>query len=58
MNYSFTAEDPDTFVQSFSAEMPMNLTDDILYEYACHEGNYSLPGVLAGARLDEAEQTD
>ena len=34
----------------------MNLTDDILYEYACHEGNYSLPGVLAGARLDEAEQ--
>jgi hypothetical protein len=58
MNYSFTAEDPDTFVQSFSAEMPMNLTDDILYEYACHEGNYSLPGVLAGARLDEAEQSD
>ena len=56
MNYSFTAEDPDTFVQSFSAEMPMNRTDDILYEYACHEGNYSLPGVLAGARLDEAEQ--
>lgn len=55
MNYSFTAQDPDTFVQSFSAEMPMNLTDDILYEYACHEGNYSLPGVLAGARLDEAE---
>lgn len=53
MNYSFTAQDPDTFVQSFSAEMPMNLTDDILYEYACHEGNYSLPGVLAGARLDE-----
>jgi len=58
MNYSFTAEDPDTFVQSFSAEMPMKLTDDILYEYACHEGNYSLPGVLAGARLDEAEQSN
>lgn len=56
MNYSFTAEDPNTFVQSFSAEIPMNLTDDILYEYACHEGNYSLPGVLAGARLDETEQ--
>ena len=55
MNYSFTAEDPDTFVQSFSAEMPMNLTDDLLYEYACHEGNYSLPGVLAGARFDEAQ---
>ena len=58
MNYSFTAQDPDTFVQSFSAEIPMKLTDDILYEYACHEGNYSLAGVLAGARLDEAEKID
>jgi hypothetical protein len=58
MNYSFTAEDPDTFAQPFSAEIPMNLTDDILYEYACHEGNYSLPGVLAGARLDEAEKSN
>jgi len=55
MNYSFTAQDPATFVQSFSAEMPMNLTDDVLYEYACHEGNYSLPGVLAGARADEEQ---
>ncbi|HAS49885.1 MAG TPA: hypothetical protein DCS33_11500, partial [Gammaproteobacteria bacterium] len=55
MNYSFTAQDPATFVQPFSAEMPMNLTDDVLYEYACHEGNYSLPGVLAGARADEEQ---
>ena len=56
INYSFTVEDPDTFVQSWSAEMPLNLTDDRLYEYACHEGNYSLSGVLAGARIDESEQ--
>jgi hypothetical protein len=32
----------------------MNRTDEKMYEYACHEGNYSLPGVLAGARRDEA----
>jgi len=56
INYSFTVHDPDTFVQTWSAEMPMNLTSDRLYEYACHEGNYSLAGVLAGARLDESEQ--
>lgn len=55
INYSFTAEDPSTFTQPFSAEIPMNLTTDRLYEYACHEGNYSLPGVLAGARLEEKE---
>lgn len=53
INYSFTASDPETFVSTFSAEIPLNLTEDRLYEYACHEGNYSLPGVLAGARLDE-----
>jgi len=56
INYSFTVQDPETFVADFSGEIPMKLTDDRLYEYACHEGNYSLPGVLAGARKDEVEQ--
>lgn len=55
INYSFTVTDEGTFVQPFTAEIPMNRTQEKLYEYACHEGNYSLPGVLAGARLDEAE---
>ncbi|MEX0617544.1 MAG: hypothetical protein WDZ76_02720 [Pseudohongiellaceae bacterium] len=57
INYRFTVEDPDTFVAPFTAEIPMYATDEKLYEYACHEGNYSLPGVLAGARRDEREQT-
>ncbi len=56
INYSFTVHDPETFVSDFSGEIPMKLTDDRLYEYACHEGNYSLPGVLAGARKAEVEQ--
>lgn len=55
INYKFTIDDPQTFTQQWSAEIPMNLTDERLYEYACHEGNYSLPGVLAGARLDESQ---
>jgi hypothetical protein len=54
INYSFTVDDPDTWESSWSAEIPMNATQDKMYEYACHEGNYSLPGVLAGARRDEA----
>jgi hypothetical protein len=58
INYSFTVQDPQTFVADFSGEIPMKLTDDRLYEYACHEGNYSLPGVLAGARKDEVEQAN
>ena len=56
INYSFTVHDPETFVSDFSAEMPFKQTDERLYEYACHEGNYSLPGVLAGARLNEQDQ--
>jgi hypothetical protein len=31
----------------------MNATRDLQYEYACHEGNYALPGILAGARAEE-----
>ena len=33
----------------------MNKTDEGLFEYACHEGNYALPGILAGARRAEAD---
>ena len=35
--------------------MPMKLSDQPIYEYACHEGNHSLPGILAGARRKERE---
>ena len=58
INYAFTIEDPETYTQSWSAEMPLNLTGDRLYEYACHEGNYSLAGVLAGARLAETKEAE
>jgi len=34
----------------------MNHTSGNVYEYACHEGNYALPGILAGARKEEAER--
>jgi len=36
-------------------EVAWNLTKDPIYEYACHEGNYALPGILAGARRAEAQ---
>lgn len=55
INYSVTLNDPTTFVAPWTAEIPMKLTDDRLYEYACHEGNYALPGILAGARVEERE---
>jgi hypothetical protein len=53
MLYQFTVEDPQTFTQAWRGEVPLNATDTPLYEYACHEGNYALPGILAGAREEE-----
>jgi hypothetical protein len=53
INYRFTIEDPSAFSAPWSAEYPFHLTDEPIYEYACHEGNYALPGILAGAREDE-----
>jgi hypothetical protein len=51
--YKFTVEDPSTFTAPFSGELPFNRIDEKIYEYACHEGNYALPGILAGARAEE-----
>jgi hypothetical protein len=53
MHYRFTVEDPAAFTRSFTGELPMYRTDEQIYEYACHEGNYALPGILAGAREQE-----
>lgn len=48
--YEFTFEDPNNFTRPWTAVIPMRRTDGPLYEYACHEGNYGLEGILGGAR--------
>jgi hypothetical protein len=53
--YRFTVEDPTTFTSSFTGELPFITVDANIYEYACHEGNYALPGILSGAREAEKE---
>ncbi len=55
MLYGFTVEDPDYFKQAWRGEMPMRAAKGPIYEYACHEGNYSLPNALSGARVQEQE---
>lgn len=51
-------DDPAVFTTSGTAEVPMRArpAGDKMYEYACHEGNYALPGILAGARVQELDQ--
>ncbi|MXY17637.1 MAG: hypothetical protein F4Y57_11730 [Acidobacteria bacterium] len=51
--YEFTADDPGTWTEPWTAEMPLKVSPAPLYEHACHEGNYSLPLVLSGARAQE-----
>ena len=54
--YEFTFEDPNNLTRPFSAAIPFRRTDGVLYEYACHEGNYGLTGILGGARRKNTQK--
>jgi hypothetical protein len=54
--YRFTIEDPSTWVRSWSGEYPWEASSDLIYEYACHEGNYALGDILRGERLLDKER--
>ena len=51
--YRFYIDDPDIYSQVWAGEMPLRSVEDKIYEYACHEGNYSMANILAGAREEE-----
>jgi hypothetical protein len=51
--YEFTVEDPTMWTRPWTAVVPMRKSDDPIYEYACHEGNYAMASILAGARAAE-----
>ena len=56
IDYRFTVNDPDTFTRPWTVSRPMTRIADrvSIFEYACHEGNYAMTGILAGARAEEA----
>ena len=54
--YEFTVNDPTSWAGPWTAQVQMNRTDEPLYEYACHEGNYSMASSLSGARAMEARE--
>ncbi|PCH60786.1 MAG: hypothetical protein COC19_05450 [SAR86 cluster bacterium] len=56
--YGFTVDDPSVYTAQFTGAYPLSRMDEPVYEYACHEGNYGLPGILAGARRLESEGRD
>ena len=58
LNYNFTVEDPKVWTKPWSGEYTWRATNQKVYEYACHEGNYSMGGILRGARLLEQDLLD
>ena len=54
LNYEFTVSDPQSFTKPWTAQIPMRKSLDPIYEYACHEGNYSMESTLSGARAIES----
>ena len=63
IDYEFTMTDPTMFTRPWTARFPLTtnqasrgVTEGRLFEYACHEGNYSLANALSGARVQEEEK--
>ncbi len=54
--YRFSIEDPALYTRTWMAETIMARTSEKMFEFACHEGDYSLAGILAGARADERDR--
>jgi hypothetical protein len=55
LNYEITVNDPTTWTAPWTAMIPLKQKDELIYEYACHEGNEAIPNMLRGHRFEERE---
>jgi hypothetical protein len=58
LRYQFTIDDPTTWDRSWTGEYAWPATDERVFEYACHEGNYAMGNILRGARLKEKDEAE
>jgi hypothetical protein len=58
LKYEFTVSDQSSYTQPWTAMLPLVRIPGPIFEYACHEGNYALPNILAGARAQEKQKAD
>jgi hypothetical protein len=56
LKYEFTITDPTAYTRPWTAVEPLHRIDELIYEYACHEANYGIRGILQGARVQEADE--
>jgi hypothetical protein len=57
IDYKFTVDDPTTYTRQWTAVLPLAKAEGPIYEYACHEGNHGMFGILSGHRADERKGT-
>jgi hypothetical protein len=55
LDYEFTVDDPTTWTAPWTAMIPLKMKNELIYEYACHEGNEAIPDMLRGHRFEERE---
>jgi hypothetical protein len=55
--YEFTVDDPAIYTRPWTAQLTMWKSESRIFEYACHEGNYGMAGILSGARAEEKKAT-
>jgi hypothetical protein len=58
LHYRFTLDDPSTFTAPFSGELPFTRINEMVFEYACHEGNYAMENILGGERAKERREAE
>lgn len=56
IKYEYSVDDPAAFTQVWKGELPLTVTTEPTFEYACHEGNYGLANILSGARYEEHQK--
>ena len=57
LEYEVEVHDPEMYTRSWTVAYPFALSDELMYEYACHEGNIGMEGILSGGRAEDAEET-
>jgi len=55
LDYEFTVDDPTTWTRTWTGMIPLKIKNELIYEYACHEGNEAIPDMLRGHRYEERE---
>ena len=58
LSYEYTIDDPTIWTRPWTVSMTLWKSDEQMYEYACHEGNYGMSGILSAARAEEKVTSD